>query len=346
MAIVRQEVPGITSRIVPFRSFILASGLPNATLAWNSTNINAKYTRHGATPTVITLATCTQGTYTSGGLIAVNAAAASYELHVPNAAYAPGADSVTIDIWDSTATPVFYCESIVVDLRLSTGVLHQGLAQAGAAGTITLAATAVATDSYYSGGLAVIVAGTGVGQARYVASYVGATKVATITPNWVTTPDTTSVVQVFGGSSAGADIATINGQTASASGTVTFPAATLASTTNITAGTVTTATNVTTVNGLAANVITAASINAAAITAAKFATDALDANALAATAVAEMQTGLATTAALGTAQTAITAIKTTTDKLTFTVANQVDANMLSVKNVALIGDGAATKFHV
>jgi hypothetical protein len=42
------------------------------------------------------------------------------------------------------------------------------------------------------------------------------------------------------------------------SGGATFPAATLASTTNITAGTITTATNVTTVNGLAANVITAA----------------------------------------------------------------------------------------
>jgi len=42
----------------------------------------------------------------------------------------------------------------------------------------------------------------------------------------------------------------------------TFPAGTIANTTNITAGTVTTATNVTTVNGLAANVITAASMAA------------------------------------------------------------------------------------
>lgn len=42
----------------------------------------------------------------------------------------------------------------------------------------------------------------------------------------------------------------------------TFPAGTIANTTNITAGTVTTATNVTTVNGLAANVITAASLAA------------------------------------------------------------------------------------
>lgn len=57
----------------------------------------------------------------------------------------------------------------------------------------------------------------------------------------------------------------LNNQAVSASGTVTFPNATLASTTNITAGTVTTATNVTTVNGLAASVITAASIAAAAL---------------------------------------------------------------------------------
>jgi len=84
-----------------------------------------------------------------------------------------------------------------------------------------------------------------------------------------------------------ANAAQIGGQTASASGTVTFPNATLASTTNITAGTITTATNVTTVNGLAANVITATSIasnaitdakiNAGAFTSAKFAAGAFDA---------------------------------------------------------------------
>ncbi len=58
----------------------------------------------------------------------------------------------------------------------------------------------------------------------------------------------------------------------------TFPSGTIANTTNITAGTITTATNVTTVNGLAANVITAAS------TAADY--------------VTEIQSGLATSAAL------------------------------------------------
>ena len=55
------------------------------------------------------------------------------------------------------------------------------------------------------------------------------------------------------------DVDTIKTNPVVNAGTITFPTtATLASTTNITAGTITTATNVTTVNGLAANVITAA----------------------------------------------------------------------------------------
>lgn len=100
-----------------------------------------------------------------------------------------------------------------------------------------------------------------------------------------------------------ADVDTIKTNPVVNAGTVTFPtAATLASTTNITAGTITTATNVTTVNGLAANVITAASIAADAITAAKIATDAIDSDAIAASAVTEIQSGLATAAALATVQ--------------------------------------------
>jgi hypothetical protein len=70
------------------------------------------------------------------------------------------------------------------------------------------------------------------------------------------------------------DVDTIKTNPVVNGGTITFPTtATLASTTNITAGTVTTATNVTTVNGLAAGVITATSIAADAITDAKVAAD-------------------------------------------------------------------------
>lgn len=79
------------------------------------------------------------------------------------------------------------------------------------------------------------------------------------------------------------DLETIKTNPVVNAGTVTFPTtATLASTTNITAGTVTTATNVTTVNGIAAGAITAAAI----------ATDAIDADALAANAVTEIAAGI------------------------------------------------------
>jgi hypothetical protein len=36
------------------------------------------------------------------------------------------------------------------------------------------------------------------------------------------------------------------------------------------------------------------------------------------------------------------AIKTQTDKLTFTVANQVDSNVQSINDVTLVGDGVGT----
>lgn len=159
-----------------------------------------------------------------------------------------------------------------------------------------------------------------------------------------------------------------------------------ASTTNITAGTVTTATNVTTVNGLAANVITATSIAADAITAAKIAAGAIDAATFAADVDAEILsyivddatridasslntasvttipailvdtteigaagaglTALATAANLATVDTVADAIKVQTDKMTFTVANQIDANIQSVNDVTVNGDGVGTPMGV
>lgn len=89
----------------------------------------------------------------------------------------------------------------------------------------------------------------------------------------VSTPATAGILDV--------NVKNIDNDAASASGTVTFPNATLASTTNITAGTITTATNVTTVNGLASNVITADSIATGAIDADAIADGAIDAGAIA-----------------------------------------------------------------
>jgi len=103
----------------------------------------------------------------------------------------------------------------------------------------------------------------------------------------------------------------------------TFPT-TVASTTNITGGTITTTTNLTNLPTMPTDWLTSAGLSAGAVT--------------------EIQSGLATAAALTTiddfldtevaailaaVDTEVGAIKTKTDQLTFTVANQVDANALT-----------------
>jgi len=81
------------------------------------------------------------------------------------------------------------------------GAANQGLrsatAQAGAAGTITLDASASATDNLYNGAIVAIISGTGAGQARLITAYVGSTKVATISPNWTTNPSSSSIFVIF-----------------------------------------------------------------------------------------------------------------------------------------------------
>lgn len=71
-------------------------------------------------------------------------------------------------------------------------------AAAGGASTITLGASGSAVNSTYIGGAIEITGGTGIGQVRTIASYVGGTKVATVTPAWDTPPDNTSVYVIYG----------------------------------------------------------------------------------------------------------------------------------------------------
>jgi hypothetical protein len=75
--------------------------------------------------------------------------------------------------------------------------VRSGTAQAGAAGTITLDASASAVTDFYKGMMLLIVSATGVGQARLCTAYNGSTKVASVAPNWATNPDATSVFMVI-----------------------------------------------------------------------------------------------------------------------------------------------------
>ena len=75
--------------------------------------------------------------------------------------------------------------------------LNVGTAQAGTANTITLDSGASAVDDYYNNLSVFITSGTGSGQLRTVSDYVGSTKVATVSVNWTTNPDNTSVNEVM-----------------------------------------------------------------------------------------------------------------------------------------------------
>jgi hypothetical protein len=70
--------------------------------------------------------------------------------------------------------------------------IRSSTAQAGAATTITLDASADPRDDYYVGAKIFIYSGTGIGQIRTITDYVGSTKVATV-GTWTVNPNSTSI---------------------------------------------------------------------------------------------------------------------------------------------------------
>lgn len=108
-------------------------------------------------------------------------------------ATAPTAADVADAVWDEAASG--HATSGTFGQRLQS--IRTGTAQAGAAGTITLDAGASAVTDFYKNALIFLTEGTGASQCRTISSYAGDTKVANITPNWATTPDTDSVFVVI-----------------------------------------------------------------------------------------------------------------------------------------------------
>jgi hypothetical protein len=99
-------------------------------------------------------------------------------------------DAIAVNAARLTATRATYIDYLFsIYFGLVSSVSQ---AQAGAAGTITLAAAASAVNDFYKGQNVAIYTGTGAGQARVITAYDGGTKVATVSPNWATAPDGTS----------------------------------------------------------------------------------------------------------------------------------------------------------
>lgn len=105
------------------------------------------------------------------------------------------ADELVDDVWDEVLTGATHNVTNSSGRRLrqiSAFVVASGTAQAGTAGTITLAAGESATDDIFAGDRVIIVGGTGESEHGLITTYNGTTKVATMSENWVITPDATS----------------------------------------------------------------------------------------------------------------------------------------------------------
>ncbi|HND25060.1 MAG TPA: hypothetical protein PK229_12125 [Rhodocyclaceae bacterium] len=166
--------------------------------------------------------------------------------------------------------------------------VRSNTAQAGAAGTVTLDASASGTTDFYVGCLVYLTGGTGVGQARVVTAYNGTTKVATITPNWATNPDATSTFAVLAGDHPKVD-SSLQVTAASVQGNVT---GSVASVTGNVGGNV--SGNVSgSVASIAAGGIGATSFAAGAIDAAAIAADAIGSSELATSAANEIRDAIA-----------------------------------------------------
>ncbi len=100
------------------------------------------------------------------------------------------------DRWNGGVIPTVNVTGVpIVDLGYSLGTAvtnKDGTATAGSASTITLQSGASTSNNFYNGQYITIVGGTGIGQSRVISGYVGGTLVATVVPNWTTTPDNTS----------------------------------------------------------------------------------------------------------------------------------------------------------
>jgi len=106
-------------------------------------------------------------------------------------------DTLLTRLTDTRATYLDYLFSIYFGL---VSVVAQ--AQDGAAGSITLTASASAVNDFYKGQIIVIYTGTGAGQARACYEYNGGTKVALTRPSWATAPDNTSWYVIISAGSA------------------------------------------------------------------------------------------------------------------------------------------------
>jgi hypothetical protein len=106
----------------------------------------------------------------------------------------PSTGGYALDLLDSAGTNIGKARGMLENMSLRSNT-----AQAGGASTVTLDASASATNDYYNGDVVMIVGGTGAGQSRVITDCDGTTKVATVNASWAVNPDSTSRFVIVSG---------------------------------------------------------------------------------------------------------------------------------------------------
>lgn len=175
---------------------VTTGAVDTVTTATNVTTVNG-LAANVITATAINLGAITAAKFAAGAIDAAAIAAGA----ITSSEFAQSAADL---VW-STAARTITGGTVTTNsdktgyslTTLESSILHSGTAQAGAVGSITLAAGASATSDLYKGLVVKIYGGTGAGQARTIMAYDGTTKVATPTWNWTTAPDITSTYAVL-----------------------------------------------------------------------------------------------------------------------------------------------------
>jgi len=259
----------------------------------------------------------------------------------------------------------------------SMATSHADTAQGGSSTTITLASGASAVNDTYNGQLCYIHTGTGLGQSRAILDYDGSSKAATIIGTWATNPSSDSEYSIYPD-----DIDEFTAApTAAAVADAVWDEATSGHTSSGTFGeqvkndidAILTDTGTTLDNALAVvdgnvdsiladtnemqgDLVNGGRIDAlidsiladtATLGSPAGASHAADIAAVKVdTAAILVDTGTTLDGEISTIDTVVDAIKVQTDKLAFTVTNQVDANIQSINDVTIAGDGDGTPFNV
>lgn len=179
---------GATSQIVNvfIRDLSDNNGLGKTAVAWNTATLTASYTRAGAAPVAITLATQTPtGAFSSGGFCLYDDTTAPglYRLDVPNAALVAGVTHVDVCIQGvADASPeqirIQLSPNVNVD-SFTTGAIATTSFTAGAIDAAAIGVGAIAADAFAAGAIdAAAIANGAIDAATFAAGAIDAAALA------------------------------------------------------------------------------------------------------------------------------------------------------------------------